>query len=211
MEKYKRLTIRDEFGNADIFGVDSELLYNELTFTEANALTKAFNRLAELEDKIENGTLIDTTNICYEKEEGKDKIIEEMAKDIRPVLKNRVDIGFIPDLDKPIAKALVKQGYRKIPKDSVVLSREELSKRDYKFRQIGYDECVRDNPKKDKHIETLERKINQLNTRFDQARKEVVKELLMACEKYEDVFQGRFALFLAWMRTHFGVEIKGEE
>jgi hypothetical protein len=55
---YKRLTIRDEFGNADIFGVDSELLYNELSFTEANALTKAFNRLALLEDKIENGTLI---------------------------------------------------------------------------------------------------------------------------------------------------------
>lgn len=45
---YKRLTIRDEFGNADIFGVDSELLYNELSFTEANALTKAFNCLAVL-------------------------------------------------------------------------------------------------------------------------------------------------------------------
>ena len=57
---YKRLTIRDEFGNADIFGVDSELLYNELSFTEANALTKVFNRLALLEDKIDNGTLIDT-------------------------------------------------------------------------------------------------------------------------------------------------------
>lgn len=56
---YKRLTIRDEFGNADIFGVDSELLYDELSFKEANALTKAFNRLAELEDKIENGTLVE--------------------------------------------------------------------------------------------------------------------------------------------------------
>lgn len=59
MSEYKRLTIRDEFGNTDIFGVDSELLYNELSFTEANALTKAFNHLSELEDKIENNTLIE--------------------------------------------------------------------------------------------------------------------------------------------------------
>lgn len=45
------------------------------------------------------------------------KIIEEMARDIRPVLTDRVDIGFIPDLDKPIAKTLVKLGYRKVNKD----------------------------------------------------------------------------------------------
>lgn len=56
---YKRLTERDEFGNADIIGVDSELLYSELSFTEANALTKAFNRLAELEDKIEQGKMLE--------------------------------------------------------------------------------------------------------------------------------------------------------
>lgn len=31
------------------------------------------NRLAELEDKIESGTLVDTTNICYEKEEDRDR------------------------------------------------------------------------------------------------------------------------------------------
>lgn len=56
---YKRLTIRDEFGNADIIGVDSELLYQQLTFNEANAVTKAFNRLAKLEDKIEQGKMLE--------------------------------------------------------------------------------------------------------------------------------------------------------
>ena len=59
----------------------------------------------------------------------------------------------------------------KLPEDSVVLSKEELSKRDYEFRQIGYDECLRDNPKKDKYIKTLERKIDQLNGKLDQASK----------------------------------------
>ena len=59
MKEHKRLTIRDEYGNADIFGVDSELLYSELSAKENIALTNAFNRLAKLEDKIENGTLIE--------------------------------------------------------------------------------------------------------------------------------------------------------
>lgn len=54
------------------------------------------------------------------------KIIAEMAKDIRPILKNRVDIGFIPDLDKPIAKTLVKLGYRKVSEDSILLSKADF-------------------------------------------------------------------------------------
>ncbi|MBR2870616.1 MAG: hypothetical protein IKB98_04490 [Clostridia bacterium] len=54
------------------------------------------------------------------------KIIEEMARDIRPVLTDRVDIGFIPDLDKPIAKTLVKLGYRKVSEDSILLSKTDF-------------------------------------------------------------------------------------
>lgn len=54
--------------------------------------------------------------------------IEEMAKVIRPILEERVDIGFIPDLDKPIAKELIKQDYCKIPEGSIVVNKEYLKK-----------------------------------------------------------------------------------
>lgn len=59
MKEYKRLTERDVFGNADIIGLSSEKLYSELCFSETNLLTKALNKLAELETKLENGTLIE--------------------------------------------------------------------------------------------------------------------------------------------------------
>lgn len=98
----------------------------------------------------------------------KEKQIEEM-KDIVHNLWDKLNQDAITTND--IVNALYNAGYRKLPEDSVVLSREELSKRDYEFRQIGYDECLRDNPKKDKYIKTLERKIDQLNAKLDQASK----------------------------------------
>ena len=58
MTDYKRLTERDEFGNADIIGIDSLLLYGNLTGEEDNKLTNALNRFAELEDMIEQGMLV---------------------------------------------------------------------------------------------------------------------------------------------------------
>ena len=58
MSEYKRLTERDEYGNADIIGLSTEKLFGELYFDEINLLTKALNKLAFLEDKIENGTLV---------------------------------------------------------------------------------------------------------------------------------------------------------
>ena len=58
----------------------------------------------------------------------KQEQIEEMAKAIRPILENRMDICFIPDLDKPIAEELLKHYQPKLPKDSVVLSKEEYEK-----------------------------------------------------------------------------------
>lgn len=46
----KRLTERDEFGNADIIGVDSFALQGSLPFQEFNKVTAALNRLAAYED-----------------------------------------------------------------------------------------------------------------------------------------------------------------
>ncbi|MCD7724915.1 MAG: hypothetical protein LUI12_05095 [Clostridiales bacterium] len=48
---YKRLTERDEFGNANVIGVDSADLQLNLTFEEFNKVTGALNRLAEFEDR----------------------------------------------------------------------------------------------------------------------------------------------------------------
>ena len=47
----RRLTKRDEFGNADIIGVDSADLQCNLDFDEMNLVTNALNRLAEYEEK----------------------------------------------------------------------------------------------------------------------------------------------------------------
>lgn len=45
-----RLTERDEFGNADIIGVDSQDLTEALDFDQLNLVTEALNRLAAYED-----------------------------------------------------------------------------------------------------------------------------------------------------------------
>lgn len=49
-----RLTERDEFGNADIIGVDSEELQCNLAFDEFNRVTDALNQLAKYEDMHES-------------------------------------------------------------------------------------------------------------------------------------------------------------
>ncbi len=53
----ERLTKRDEFGNADIIGVDSAELQGGLTFHETNRVTNALNKLAEYEELEERGKL----------------------------------------------------------------------------------------------------------------------------------------------------------
>lgn len=65
MSEYKRLTERDEYGNADIIGVDSSNWQFNLTFEELVKVTKALNRLADLEDKIKNGTLVEFNKPFY--------------------------------------------------------------------------------------------------------------------------------------------------
>lgn len=57
MKDYKRLTERDEFGNADIIGLDSNKLASNLDFDGLNKLTFALNKFADLEDKIERGEI----------------------------------------------------------------------------------------------------------------------------------------------------------
>ena len=54
-----RLTMYDEFGNADIIALadDMPAVYEGLSFSEMNALTKAINKLAAYEDSEEQGTL----------------------------------------------------------------------------------------------------------------------------------------------------------
>ena len=45
-----RLTKRDEYGNADIIGVDSGGWTIELEYDEMNLVTEALNKLAEYEE-----------------------------------------------------------------------------------------------------------------------------------------------------------------
>ncbi|MCI9448322.1 MAG: hypothetical protein HFH36_13325 [Lachnospiraceae bacterium] len=52
-----KLTRRDEFGNADIIGVDSMELQCNLGFDEFNKVTDALNKLAEYEELEEQGKL----------------------------------------------------------------------------------------------------------------------------------------------------------
>ncbi|MBD5086675.1 MAG: hypothetical protein HDT32_04925 [Clostridiales bacterium] len=59
MSDYKRMTERDEFGNADIIGVDSCVLQGDLPFEELNRVTNALNRFATLEEMIISGKLVE--------------------------------------------------------------------------------------------------------------------------------------------------------
>ena len=113
-------------------------------------------------------------------------------------------------------EALYNTGYRKVDANAVVLSKEELSKRDYEFRQIGYDECLRDNPKKDIYIKALERKIDQLNAKLDQARKETATDFIFKVESYlgynddnETFTKKELLLILAEVaKEQYGVEVE---
>lgn len=54
-----RLTKRDEYGNADIIGVESADLQMNLTFDEMNKVTESLNKLAHYEDLEEQGRLVE--------------------------------------------------------------------------------------------------------------------------------------------------------
>lgn len=54
----KRLTERDEFGNAGIIGVDYMKLEYDVGFDDYDKLTDAMEKLAEYEDLEEQGKLL---------------------------------------------------------------------------------------------------------------------------------------------------------
>lgn len=84
MTDYERLTERDEFGNADIIGVDSEILASALDFDELNKLTFALNQFAKLEDKIERGELVEVPKgaVVLTPEEKK-QAVKEFAESVK--------------------------------------------------------------------------------------------------------------------------------
>ena len=54
----ERLTERDEYGNADIVGVDSSELQGSLEFNELNLVTNALNKLADYEEAEREGRMV---------------------------------------------------------------------------------------------------------------------------------------------------------
>lgn len=73
----ERLTERDEYGNANIIGVDSADLQLNLGFNELNRVTEALNRLAAYEDtsfmpdkieKLKKELYLTGTYVCKPKE-----------------------------------------------------------------------------------------------------------------------------------------------
>lgn len=132
------------------------------------------------------------------------KQIEEMARTIRPILENRTDIGYIPDLDKPIAKELIKHYQPKIPEGAVVLTGEEYEKMKslYDCSQGAYMtsnigelpltiEGLREAVDEITRLYNVQTELQELNAKYyneakdlrrklDQARKETVREII--CE-----------------------------
>ena len=157
----------------------------------------------------------------------KEKQIREMAQEIRPILTNRVDIVFIPDLDKPIAEELIKQGYCKVHEDSVVntptiqtYSTHDndlvvLSRKEYE----NYKKIVDGKAFMIENITDLNRLV-QLpiecdgklfydiadfgNYIDDLARKETVKEIL---DRVDDESYGQSKQITDLLRKQYGVEV----
>ena len=65
----KRFTERDEYGNADIVGVESRDLQLNLEFDEMNRVTAALNRLARYEDLEEQGRLVELPGAAPHRQE----------------------------------------------------------------------------------------------------------------------------------------------
>ena len=107
----ERLTERDEYGNADIVGVDSGELQLNLEFEEFNLVTGALNRLAEYEDTEmtpdeikEQIEMLEHNNKCMEDTLERQcdnalKIVNKLEKDCdfwkREAIKSKAQLGEI--------------------------------------------------------------------------------------------------------------------
>lgn len=124
--KMERLTERDEFGNADIIGVDSMDLQQNLGFEEFNKVTDALNKLAEYEELEEQGKLlklfVELGGMLYIPDQGTGKIedffierIEVCHDDIYAIARtgnvfNKDRIGRNAFLTEEAAKGALKKG-----------------------------------------------------------------------------------------------------
>ena len=86
----ERLTEHDEYGNANIIGVDSADLQLNLNYEEFNKVTAALNKLAEYEDLAEQGRLMelpcrvgDTIYVIPSKTNYRLNIVNRQEKDNR--------------------------------------------------------------------------------------------------------------------------------
>lgn len=106
MKDYKRLTERDEFGNADIIGVGSEILASALDFDELNKLTFALNQFAKLEDKIEAGALVEVPKgavvLTPEERDEEMRLFNEERKEAVKEFAESVKMAFYYEFDELI-------------------------------------------------------------------------------------------------------------
>lgn len=128
--------------------------------------------------------------------------IDEMASDMDYACTKR---DLYPDDAKEIAKALILLGYRKLLKDSVVISKEEYE--DYKKH---VDTCV-----EEYHRGQHEAELYYKNIQIPRERKEIAKKILFKFESAfayydnEDMFSKK-AVFecLEEIVKSIGIEIK---
>lgn len=123
MKDYKRLTERDEFGNADIIGVGSEILASALDFDELNKLTFALNQFAKLEDKIESGELCDrkeVEQIVKERDEYKHRaeVAERALKNVcRNIIEDEEDGIEVAPRDEVLYNAYLWQAEKELQEE----------------------------------------------------------------------------------------------
>lgn len=111
------------------------------------------------------------------------------------------------------SKYLYEQGYRKLPEDSVVLSREEYEKLRETIADLKYDKFDLKNEisEKDNKIALLEETIDCIKFNVGFARKETAREILnelIDSSNKITFFDCRMALGLDKIAKQFGLEIK---
>lgn len=123
-----------------------------------------------------------------------EKQIDEMASDMDYACTKR---DLYPDDAKEIAKALILLGYRKLPKDSVVLSREE-------YKRITTE------------LVTEQRATEIAKEYFEKIRKETAKKIYLQAKAIVDatkhIVQGREYIHIDALKEiikNCGIEIKG--
>ena len=143
--KYERLTERDKYGRAILKDetVNKDIVESNLKFDTLTVLDKIVSQFCDLEDKIENGTLVELP--C--KVGDKVWVIAKQGMDIYTVEETTiVDFWFYPNKNRfyPI-------DINEIPIETVFLTKDEAEKRleelqkeddyeDFRAMALGYDE-----------------------------------------------------------------------